>query len=322
LINKISIRNPKRRFSELSTEVKCGRWLQNGVTVAGGNGQGNRLNQLNSALGFCIDENQTIYIADQCNHRIIAWKKNATNGIIVAGGNGEGAGLDQLNYPINVIVDEKTNTLIVADKGNHRVVRWPRENGVHGEIIISEIACWGLALDSSGHYLYVSNCARNEVRRWKLGEKEGVLVAGGNGRGDDLHQLDYPRCVTLDQNGSIYIADWNNHRVMKWIVGAKQGIVVAGGHGFGDSLQHTTSPNNIVVDKFDNLYLVEGGNDRVTRWLKTATKGEVIVGNNGRGDKADQFNVSVGLAFDQQNNLYVLDAKNQRVQKFQFNLFE
>ena len=46
-------------------------WIQNGVTVAGGNGQGNAVNQLSGPYGLCVDENQTVYVADCGNHRIV-----------------------------------------------------------------------------------------------------------------------------------------------------------------------------------------------------------------------------------------------------------
>ena len=299
-----------------------GKWSPNGITVAGGNGKGDQLNQLNDALGFCIDENQTIYIADSYNHRIIAWKKDATAGIIVAGGNGSGAEINQLNVPMNVIVDENTNTIIITDRGNQRIVRWPRENGTSGEIIIENINCWDLALDSSGCSLYVSDCEKNEIRRWKIGEKEGILVAGGNGKGDNLHQLNEPRSIFIDQNESVYVADWKNHRIMKWIKDVKQGVIIAGGGGFGNSLKETGAPNGIVVDELGTLYVIEGNNDRVMRWVKTAIQGELVVGSNGNGVEANQFNVPTNLAFDRENNLYALDGKNQRVQKFQFGLLE
>ncbi|CAF0941111.1 unnamed protein product [Rotaria sordida] len=32
------------------------RWVQNGVTVAGGNGQGSATNQLDRAYGLCVDD--------------------------------------------------------------------------------------------------------------------------------------------------------------------------------------------------------------------------------------------------------------------------
>jgi sugar lactone lactonase YvrE len=37
-----------------------------------------------------IDDDQTIYIADTLNHRIMKWKNGAINGQIVAGGKGTG----------------------------------------------------------------------------------------------------------------------------------------------------------------------------------------------------------------------------------------
>ena len=56
------------------------RWSQNGVTVAGGNGCGNALNQLNSRFGLDIDDdNQSIVIADSWNHRIVEWKIGASH---------------------------------------------------------------------------------------------------------------------------------------------------------------------------------------------------------------------------------------------------
>jgi sugar lactone lactonase YvrE len=61
------------------------KWKQHGITVAGGNGRGKKLNQLSSPRGIFIDDNQTIYIADFMNDRIVEWEFNATNGKIVAG---------------------------------------------------------------------------------------------------------------------------------------------------------------------------------------------------------------------------------------------
>ena len=70
---------------------------------------------------------------------------------------------------------------------------------------------------------------KHEVRRWKIGDKIGILVAGGNRQGNGLNQLDFPTCLCVDPDLSIYVSDRQNHRVMKWIEGATEGIVVAGG---------------------------------------------------------------------------------------------
>ncbi|CAF5126009.1 unnamed protein product, partial [Rotaria sp. Silwood1] len=65
------------------------KWAHNGITVAGGNGQGSETNQLNSPWGLYVDDDQTIYVVDRWNHRIVEWKCDATNGKVVAGGNGK-----------------------------------------------------------------------------------------------------------------------------------------------------------------------------------------------------------------------------------------
>ena len=56
------------------------KWKQAGLTVVGGNGKGNRLNQ---PFGIYIDDDETMYIADFDNHRIIEWKSSWTSGQIL-----------------------------------------------------------------------------------------------------------------------------------------------------------------------------------------------------------------------------------------------
>ncbi|CAF4639838.1 unnamed protein product, partial [Rotaria magnacalcarata] len=90
------------------------KWAQNGVTVAGGHGYGDAINQLNFPLGLFVDDDQTVVIADFRNHRIMQWKNgDTTNGQVVAGGNGAGNGLNQLNYPTDVLIDKETDSLII-----------------------------------------------------------------------------------------------------------------------------------------------------------------------------------------------------------------
>ncbi|CAF4546809.1 unnamed protein product [Rotaria sp. Silwood2] len=209
--------------------------VSNGITVAGGNRQGNGINQLSYPWGLYVDDDQNVYVADQWNHRIVEWKWGATSGQVVAGGNGQGSGAHQLSYPLDVIVDKERDSLIICDGSNNRVVRWPHRNGTSGETIISNIDCWGLTIDENGS-LYVTDIGKDEVRRYRRGESQGTVVAGGNGRGNRLDQLSFPAYVFVDRDHSVYVSDWGNDRVMKWVEGAKQGIVVAGGQGQGNGL--------------------------------------------------------------------------------------
>ncbi|CAF4300639.1 unnamed protein product, partial [Rotaria sordida] len=150
-----------------------------------------------------------------------------TNGKVVAGGNGHGNRLDQLTGPTDVLIDKETDSLIICDSWNRRVVRWSRRSGTtQGEILIDNIHCYGLVMDDQ-RYLYISDYEKHEVRRYQIGDKNGTIVAGGNGEGAGLNQLNYPTYIFVDQQQTVYVSDWDNHRVMKWNKGAKEGIVVA-----------------------------------------------------------------------------------------------
>ncbi|CAF3725093.1 unnamed protein product, partial [Rotaria socialis] len=293
-------------------------WKQSGVTIAGGNGNGSATNQLHWPYGLFVDDDQTVVIADWLNYRIMQWKNgDTTNGQVVAGVKGQGYGLQQLQYPTDVLIDKETDSLIICDQGNKRVVRWSHRSGTtQGEILIDNISCWGLAMDEQ-RYLYVSDDKKHEVRRYQLGEKNGTLVAGGNGKGDGLNQLNRPTYLFVDRQQTIYVSDYWNHRIMKWNKGAKEGIVVAGGQGAGSALTQLAYPQGIFVDTLGTLYVADSGNQCVRRWTQGDKKqGTVIVGGNGRGEEANQFKGPSGLSFDRQGNLYVVDERNDRVQRF------
>jgi sugar lactone lactonase YvrE len=279
--------------------------------VAGGNDQGIGINQLSHPYGLYVDDSQTVYVADGSNQRIVEWKWGAPNGQVVAGG----SGAHQLSKPRDVIVDKETDSLIICDYSNKRVVRWPRRHGTSGETIISNISCMGLAMDESGS-VYATDEVQHKVGRYRRGESEGTVVAGGNGRGNRIDQLSSPRYVFVDRDHSVFVSDYGNHRVMKWVEGAKQGIVVAGGHGQGNGLAQLSNPSGVVVDQLGTVYVAEEQNDRISRWVKGATQGSVIVGGNGRGRQWNQLCVPIGLSFDRQGDLYVADWGNARVQKF------
>ncbi|CAF1665097.1 unnamed protein product [Rotaria magnacalcarata] len=213
--------------------------------------------------------------------------------------------------------DKETDSLIICDWGNRRVVRWSRRSGTtQGEILIGNIKCWGLAMDDQ-RYLYVSDTGKHDVRRYQLGEKNGTLVAGGNGQDDGLNQFNKPGYLFVDGQQNVYVSDWNNNRVMKWNKGAKEGVVVAGFQGKGNALTQLYYPNGLFVDTLGTLYVADSSNHRVMRWAQGDKKqGTVIVGGNGYGVGANQFDGPIGLSFDRHGNLYVTDWGNNRVQRF------
>ena len=185
------------------------RWSQHGVTAAGGNGYGNAANQFNYPRGLDIDDDkQSIVIADWGNDRIVEWKMGASNGKVIAGGQGHGNRLDELNYPTDVLIDKETNSLLIADGwNNRRVVRWSRrQETTQGEIIVDNVWCEGLAMDHQ-RYLYVSDFEKKEVQQYTIGDRNGIVVAGGNGQGNQLNQLNWPTFLFIDQEQALYVSD-------------------------------------------------------------------------------------------------------------------
>lgn len=311
-----SVPNKTPRLIPISSSAK---WAKSGTTIAGSGKQGNGIDQLCKPHGLFLDDRDgSLMIADYGNHRIVAWKEdeNMNKGCLIAGGNGKGDRLDQLNGPTDVLIDRENDSLIICDSGNRRVIRWSLGSGnTEGQIIIDNIDCFGLTMDDVGN-LYVTDIGKHEVRRYERNEKTGEIVAGGNGRGDSLKQLNKPVCVFVDGDGAVYVSDQNNHRVMKWVKGATEGIIIAGGRGAGADVTELSFPRGIFVDTKGALYVVEGENHRVTRWRKGMEKGEIIVGKNGSGPGSNQLHRPTALFFVRDGSLYISDCDNHRVQRF------
>ena len=286
-------------------------------TIAGGHGEGDGLNQLQYPYEIYVyHQQQSVYIADLNNHRIVKWKLGENNGQIVAGGNG----IDELSSPTDVIVDEKNRSLIVCDSGNKRVVRWSLENLEDKQILIEDIVCARLVMNANGD-LFVSEYEKHEVKRWRKDEigkgGEGTIVAGGNGCGNQLNQLDHPASLFIDRQDTIYISDYENHRVVKWQKDAKEGIIVAGGNGQGNNLNQLSGPEGIVVNEVGDVYVADSYNHRIVCWPLGSTEGRIVVGVNGQGEEPNQLNLPIGLSVDINNNhLYVVDCQNHRIQQF------
>ena len=172
-----------------------------------------------------VDDEQTIYVADRDNHRIMQWKLGATEGELVAGGSVAGNGANQLYRPFDVLVDKESDSLIICDNGNQRVVRWPRRNENSGETIISNVLCRGLTTDDD-ESLYVGDSTKSEVRKYRRGESEGTVVAGSHGAGHDPNQLFEPQYMFVDRNHSLYISEYGQSRVTKWMKGATERTIV------------------------------------------------------------------------------------------------
>ncbi|CAF3702021.1 unnamed protein product [Rotaria socialis] len=203
---------------------------------------------------------------------------------------------------------------------------------------------YGLFIDDDDEATIITDYSNHRIVKWKIGEKSGHIVAGGNGQGDRPYQLSYPtdaigeksgilvaggfgegrglkqlNCPTylfVDQHQTVYESDSLNHRVMKWNTGVKEGIIVAGGRNVSNARAELWDPKGVFVDASGIVYIADVYNHRVIRWPQGAKQGTVIVGGNDVGARENQFNELGDLSFDQHGNLYTVDHRNHRIQRF------
>jgi hypothetical protein len=97
---------------------------------------------------------------------------------------------------------------------------------------------------------------------------EGVVVAGGNGPGEALDQLNKPAAVQGMPDGSIFVVDSGNDRVLKFVDSAT-GEVVAGGaghDGLGFDVNQLSQPMDLQVLADGFLYVSDHLNNRVVMY--------------------------------------------------------
>jgi hypothetical protein len=171
-------------------------WETNGTTVAGGNGQGDSLNQLNGSYAVFVDSDDALFITDYYSHRVVKWNRGATNGTLLAGGQCGQIDQGQLCYPTAMTFGKDGTMFVTVEDGkNGGVISW-KQGATSGEtLIIANTSFYGITLDAAEKYLYLAHHREHRVVKYT---KDGIfesVVAGGNGKGAALNQLDYRKCV-------------------------------------------------------------------------------------------------------------------------------
>ncbi|CAF4147646.1 unnamed protein product [Adineta steineri] len=297
------------------------KWKRNAITVAGRLPFGNQSNELfGPSIVYVDDDNHCIYIADTVNHRIVRWEFGADKGEIVQRKNQPGNPEIILNKPIDVILDKEKKYLIICNFGNRQVMKWSLYSANQVDpVMIRVIPCWGLAMDNNGD-LYVSEWDKHQVRRFYDGDRQGTVVAGGNGQGNQFNQLNQPRYIFVDKDHSVYIADYMNNRVMKWKKNAVQGILIAPRQVSDKNPNSLVQPRGVIVDHMGNIYVSNARTHQITRWSPGKIEATTVAGEKESGWGPTQLINPQSLSFDRQGNLYVVDEKNHRIQKFDIDL--
>nr|BAJ99140.1 predicted protein [Hordeum vulgare subsp. vulgare] len=282
-------------------------WSKQGITVAGGGGTyGSAYNRLNYPDGIFIGKNQTVYVADTDNNRVMKWVKNATVGVLVAGYGGSGTNSSQLRRPKDVVVDGD-ETVYVTDHNNNRVQKWLR-NSFRAMTILNLANSYGIALDDE-ETLYVSASSGGYIYQQRKGASKWESI-GNNGT-----QVQH---ITIDKNGAVIGVTTQFKQVLiKHKNQTKFYYIADGSEEY--FLNPSFDPYSAIVDQSGYVYALERSNNRVTRWSPGAKTGTVIIGGRGAGSAAEQLNSPTDITFDDEGNIYIADTYNHRVQKFLIN---
>ncbi|CAF1200711.1 unnamed protein product [Rotaria sordida] len=265
--------------------------MQTGTIVGGyGNGTGgSTLDALQYPTGLAMGIDNSLYVSDYLNHRVIKLQQGSLMGSIVAGTGVAGSNLNQLNGPTGLYVDTSLN-IYIADSKNFRIMFWQRDSsigvkvagtGVSGNTLNSFSTVVGLSVDLQGN-IYLCDSFNHRIMKFTPNSSDAIIVGGTGVAGNSSYQLNTPCGIYFqDLNSYLYVVDSNNHRIQRYNVDVStNGTTVAGGNGEGSASNQLNSPYSACVSKITNaIYISDSGNNRIQRWRSGATSGVTIAGN-------------------------------------------
>ena len=166
----------------------------------------------------------------------------------------------------------------------------------------------------------MSDTANDRVMRYSEGNNTGVLVAGGNGRGNNTNQLSYPMGIYFESSSnSVLIANRFENNIVRWRIGDSDWTLVAGNlnSSRGNSPSSLNDPFALTIDPMGNLYVADSGNHRIQFFSLGQAEGRTIAGITGvQGSSSTLLRSPFAITLDNQLNLYIGDTGGHRVQKF------
>ncbi len=177
---------------------------------------------INAPYGVAVDTNGVVMLADYYNNKIRLssggqlWNRSGKLGPAdQSSGYADGsASSGKLYNPAGIAIDPVTNTLIIADEGNHAIRRLSAFHNVSNTQQLTTVA---------GDQTYINLI-------------NGYGVSGSNDGTGSGAKFKGPADVAVDDNGNIYVADRLNHTIRKITPGGVVTTVAgsAGNDGFAD----------------------------------------------------------------------------------------
>ncbi len=261
----------------------------------------------------------TLYVGDTVNERVIKFQQNKSRGQVVA---------QDLGYVHGIYVDREQNLYvgqsnkilkISLDLGASEIIA----GGSSGKRLDELNGVTGLMLDEEKN-LYISDSSNHRIVMFKPNAKMGVLLVGVvDKRTTSEWDFDEPQGIYIDSFfNTLYAADSSNNRIQRFHpIGNETGETVAGGadNGRGSGLHQLLVPTSVMVLNNRDIYVADTGNHRIVRWIlgDYSANGTCVVGcTGGSGISANMLKKPIDFKFDDKGNLIVSDTYNHRIQKF------
>ncbi|CAF1400607.1 unnamed protein product [Adineta steineri] len=115
--------------------------------------------------------------------------------------------------------------------------------------------------------LYVADCANQRVQLFRLGESNGITVAGSKSVNPTI-TLRRPSGIVLDADKYLFIVDQNNNRIVGSSLNGFRCLV--GCYGVDSQSNQLSSPYSLSFDHSGNMFVFDRWNARIQKilWIK------------------------------------------------------
>ncbi|CAF1144804.1 unnamed protein product [Adineta steineri] len=217
---RIYVDNQETIYIALDTSKRIEKWIK-GATQGVQVGQ-----ECRGCSALWIDEEKDyVYMSEWIRNRVSKWSNETENTTTVAGQSDRTGATNQfLNGPKGFYFDKKSDTIYVADTGNHRIQKWLKNaeqgitvagssSGKRGEDAASLWFPENVFIDDQTNVIYVTDTNNNRIQRWLFNASQAETIIGASGRGNRTDQLNHPTDLAFDDEGNLYVCDSYNNRV-------------------------------------------------------------------------------------------------------------
>ena len=276
---------------------------------------------LNRPSAVVIREDDTMYVVDSGNNRLMKYKNGSYFGEKVNISTETNDGF--LNNPQDIVFNG-SDEILISETGANRVVKWIFDSP--DIVIVATLSSpTGMYLSEDAQDLYVvENGKYPRVIRYGLNSLDGDTVAGGGVPSSMLYPLKAlhnPVGIYVDEKENVYVAESDSNRITKWPPKSETGQIVVDTVDDGSGSSNLNKPTSVIVDEENNMFITDSNNDRILRLMKDNDTAECLIGcfvpfQNASTTPLTSLTQPYDAAFDSQFNLIIVEKSMHRVQKF------